>query len=386
MALLTKKQEEERCFSAAIKKAMENGGEARRVALRLSGSPVKRNREEEPDFLIQRSEEANRTCLVGVEHFYVDCFAEEKIKDGSVLARTPEVRRSIHQLSERYQGEALENEWEFEDAVRKLIEISNTVLRNHLEKTYSSFLKSFSHAIDKHRRRIPTYIRNVRSVATNGESQELAFLVEVNSDFRDLILVDARGKRSCALGRLPMFADLVEILSTVSSRVQYIIISSHAPFAEPDDCNVIACKAGNLEKELRKQHEEIYEYAGIDMQLKGFQRLRQEVNVVPSIQKEIGKITWTNNVESEEIDPKTLLSMRFTAARKALACESAGIPYAVDKLTEFIVELIEGRILGWDEFTEDGIIFSRPSLKHIEQEEFDRRAMRFENKWLSGNG
>ena len=201
-----KKERERIILEGALAAARARGGEGRRNADRMQGQYLEREGENEsPDFVIRKTEKASSKAnrLIGIEHFRVDHFCKENKKGGHMDSIPAQEQRQIETLQQSWNPNDSE---EIPDAVIEGFgDIIGRSLAARRNAFFDNFVTSFSQSLEKHLGKVEHYRENVANLSLNDEEVQLAFLVEIHTDFSDLIFNKgnhvARHMRNAALLR-----------------------------------------------------------------------------------------------------------------------------------------------------------------------------------------
>lgn len=259
----SKKDDEMYSLDKAIQIGKSRYSITKKIATRLSGDFIYREIEERPDFVKKSLENGRRDeCIVGIEHFRVDHLSLQK-KDGRVGSTGVMYNIESNRVFNRWNskiGESSEIDLAAINDIQNLIwnqfkRVNNT--------DYPTFISAFKYSLNKHMEKVESYREELKKIA-NGKKVELAFLIEVHSEFKNKYLTNKKGTKKSLTGIMPMFNDVVEMLERIDSKkVDYIILLlCETQINESTD--VIAFKTGDIYKQLIKQKKSIYEYAGKD--------------------------------------------------------------------------------------------------------------------------
>ena len=259
----SKKDDEMYSLYKAIQIGKSRYSITKKIATRLSGDFIYREIEERPDFVKKSLESGRRDeCIVGIEHFRVDHLSLQK-KDGRVGSTGVMYNIESNRVFNRWNskiGESSEIDLAAINDIQNLIwnqfkRVNNT--------DYPTFISAFKYSLNKHMEKVESYREELKKIA-NGKKVELAFLIEVHSEFKNKYLTNKKGTKKSLTGIMPMFNDVVEMLERIDSKkVDYIILLLCETQIN-ENTDVIAFKTGDIYKQLIKQKKSIYEYAGKD--------------------------------------------------------------------------------------------------------------------------
>lgn len=259
----SKKDDEMYSLYKAIQIGKSKHSITKKITSRLSGDFIYREIEERPDFVKKSFENDRRDeCIIGIEHFRVDHLSLQK-KDGRVGSTGIMYNIESNKVFNRWNskiGESSEIDLSATNDIQNLI--WNQFKRIN-DTDYPTFISAFKYSLNKHMEKVESYRKELMKLA-DGKKIELAFLIEVHSEFKNKYLTNKKGTKKSLTGIMPMFNDIVEILELIDNRkVDYIVLLLCETQIN-ENTDVIAFKTGDIYRQLNKQKKFIYEYAGKD--------------------------------------------------------------------------------------------------------------------------
>ena len=380
-----KKNAERAALDLALRLAREQSGEARRVAMRLSGNYVERETEERPDFLIHRAPgNGTQEALVGIEHLTIDCFSQKK--KNKIRSQSKKIYTKIEEIYHKYNKSDFSSEEEIREAVGELCAAAADYVSVLSEQSYFAYVDSFVRVFCGHEEKIDAYRREIRSLDNYGERIELCFLIEVLADFRAWILINDKGARYCPKGYAPLTNEIIDVIQGSSNRgLDYVVMLSRNPLQEGPSL-VRAARIGNARRRLSGHGEYIYEYCGIDFLQRTYRPIRKN-NEIKAYEStgEGAPLTWNIEMKGEVICPEERYLLNCTAARRALDCLENQKPVIVTPMVMMVMEMTKGKIVGWNEVPgPNQTVLSTPVLLPYAHGEFESRCREFERKWMKG--
>ena len=274
------KKTEERCLSWVLKYANRSNGKVRSIISLLEGDDVPRQEKERPDF-VKKTVENGHTSLLGIEHFRVDQLS--KRIHGNEVGSTGIVSEN--------EAEKMQKEWRSigeltPDFFQKSADDLSKMVAKHMERalgcSYGHYMNSFVYSMGKHLKKVADYKSNLEQLKQKATDEtKFAFLIEIHSDFNQLILNDSDGNSylSKNVKFCPMFEGVVKMLESIDpTEADYIILCFVKTLHSDGEENftIVPLKTGDIRKQLKQQHIKIYEYAGDDFALRNF-KLRKSI-------------------------------------------------------------------------------------------------------------
>ena len=275
-----KKEQETAILENTIKIGLKKRGETKRIISKISGEDYKRDNEERPDFvkIIPAKSKKEKQTIVGIEHMRIDHFSLQK-KDGKVASKAVPNENNISKIYGRWKDKDLKKQENFIGSVTEIVSCVADRMEMMENSSYHTFLKSFKYTLEKHIEKTDEYLKELRKFSKNRCDTEMAFLLEVHSEFNNLFLNDDRGAKKIDKYFLPFFEDVVELLERIDSKkVNYIILYLKNGLGS-DREDVVALRTGRIKKRLKEQGIRIYEYAGDDIAEEGFSSLNRKITV-----------------------------------------------------------------------------------------------------------
>ena len=326
----------------ALEKAIQIGNSkhsvTKKIASRLSGDFIYREIEERPDFVKKTFQNDRRDeCIVGIEHFRGDHLSLQK-KDGRVgstgIMHNIESKSVFNRWNSKI-GESPEIDLAAINDIQNLIwnqfkRVNNT--------DYPTFISSFKYSLNKHMAKVESYREELKKIA-NGKKIELAFLIEVHSEFKNKYLTNKRGTKKSLTGIMPMFNDVVEMLERIDSKeVDYIILLLCETQIN-ENTDVIAFKTGDIYKQLINQKKYIYEYAGKDFFKQAFSGSSENLESKNRVYHKDDDIIMDFNYDKFNQDDRQQLEDIFRCCERVRSFEKQGKNYITDVSVQAAIDI-----------------------------------------------
>ena len=337
-----KTKKEHNLFETAFSLAKQKDGETFKILDYLNGVPVKREKDDSPDIVFQCSKGKRKAHkkIVGIEHFRVDQISKPtKHKRVSISA---ESSNHISNIFEKGHSEQTQEENVSEDTKAQLLDQISVLVRENLYKTYDGLIDDLFYNVDKHIRRIGEYQDSLYKIAQDG-SIELAMLIEMHAHFPPIFLNSGNHISQGGAGKLIFFKEIADIIKKLfCNGVDYVIILfDGSGFDQFTD--VFAIHHGNIEKQLKRQNQLIYTFAG-------------PRNLGKNVFNESG-VNWKKNAagdyeiitEYRNVDEKEALNSIYSALRIAYYSQKNGRPFATTRDVQCLLDAVAPYITGFKE-------------------------------------
>lgn len=373
-----KKERERAILEGALTAARDRGGEGRRNADRIRGQYLEREGESEsPDFVIRMTPKASSKAdhLIGIEHFRVDHFCKANKKGGHMDSIPAREQRQIEALQQSWNPNDSE---EIPDAVFEcvgnIIGRSLAVRRNAF---FDNFVTSFSQGLEKHLGKVERYRENVANLALNDEEVQLAFLVEIHTDFSGLFFNNGNHVARVQKGFMPLFSEVAELLETAAKHVDYLIMCfCPAQIDEIVDCWILRCES--LRKSLERHKEPIVEYYGENKRTPS----RKDITLIPHMRKGKEDLHFSYDEQGRELNPETKLSLCLADLPAALESKKQNHPFVATMTMQLILDLLGDVIMEAGFRSGISMIDIVRYRSLISDGEFSRRMKTFERKYF----
>lgn len=334
----SKKDDEMYSLDKAIQIGKSRYSITKKIASRLSGDFIYREIEERPDFVKKSLENGRRDeCIIGIEHFRVDHLSLQK-KDGRVGSTGVMYNIESNRVFNRWNskiGESSEIDLAAINDIQSLIwnqfkRVNNT--------DYPTFISAFKYSLNKHMEKVESYREELKKIA-NGKKVELAFLIEVHSEFKNKYLINKKGTKKSLTGIMPMFNDVVEMLERIDSKkVDYIILLLCETQIN-ENTDVIAFKTGDIYKQLIKQKKSIYEYAGKDLFKQAFSGSSENLESKKRVYHKDDDIIMDFKYDKFNQDDRQQLEVIFKCCERVRRFEKQGKNYITDVSVQAAIDI-----------------------------------------------
>jgi len=186
------KDEELACLQHAIKIGRKGHGATKRFMKALDDSPIERDEDERPDFILKVKEDSKNLGFkyLGIEHFVIDQASERMRKNqGKITGRSIRRTNEICTIFDKYTDEILGDGDCAQEVGKDLAGVIARALEDKQNSSYSSFIRSFRYAVSRHLNKAEVYRAHVADQCKAAEEDvRLAFLMDVRTDFGTSIL------------------------------------------------------------------------------------------------------------------------------------------------------------------------------------------------------
>ena len=216
------------------------------------------------------------------------------------------------------------------------------------EATYHTYIRSFEYSLEQHMKSFDVYRKNLTKFAGKKYNIELALLIEIHMEFNNLYLNNKDGTSKLSSGQYPIFGDIVRMLEerVDKRKVDYIVLCLGGTLYN-DYIKVIAVRTGNVQKNIERQGENIYEYAGEDILMCDFQAMHRNVHITPQCIFEEDQVNMEFEYLAESLDKRQRLEFMLYAFKQAYDLKRKGYNYATTLGVQMLMECMEDMVLEW---------------------------------------
>lgn len=379
---LDKKTNELLCLERVIKEKKYLRGESREIVNKISGREFDREAAERPDFVryCPPASEHEKGTLIGIEHFRVDRLSLQK-NDGKVASTGIRTEKEVHKIFEQWREKVTTSEEVPEGAISAIADLIAAQMERQDKSSYYTFLRSFEYSLKKHLENVDVYRENLLKLSEKEYYTELALLIEVHSEFRNLFLNNQKGTYREKNNFTPLFEDMVRLMeeSIDCNKVDYIIFCMGGTLYT-NKLKIIAIRTADIRKRLRKQNVDIYEYAGEDLLYADFSVTQRNVKDKPGYKIEGDKISFVIEHTDEELNEQLVLDAICYSLKRALEYQKARKNFVTTYGTQMMLEVFGKYVTGWKK---DRI---RPILKSDAGTNFIYKMKTFDKKYKVHSG
>ena len=366
-----KKANERKVLKEALKLAQMKGGESRRNVARIRGSLE--FQEEAPDFifLLDRPEKSSAVGLA-VEHFRVDHFSEP--------FRRKEGQRSLASKAENQAKAAIKEMGvpSLEDGVPPaMLDKMGRSFADCLEAKQKSFfgnyIKSLKCSFGVHLGKVEGYRKSVSSRLSGIGNTKVAFLIELHSDFSDLILNDRGVKRRLTSGEPVIFREMIDVFKRGAGNVDYLILAFY-PALSGNIVDAFVVRPSMLEKSLERVKVPICEYLGEDRHAP----VCRESSIGFEAIEKGGEIAYELNRDNDEISSVEQVNWCLRALPELVSAQESGRAFATTRIMQLFLELYGGMARGGRRVTP--MQFER-YFNSLDKDELKEKSDAFFNRW-----
>ena len=373
-----KKDSERGCLEKAILEGKKSRGATQCICALLDGPEIERKFIERPDF-VKQVKAHSMHFVIGIEHFRVDHSSMKKT-DGSIASTGIMYQKDLRIMKDKYHNNAVDLEQLPSEATREILDIAAKQAIRTQYLTYDKFLESFKYSMEKHLKKVDIYKKNIQEIATH-RCIKICFLIEIYTEFSNLILNDKRGAHKNITGLMPLFGDIIRLLEGVDKQqVQYIVLQLNST-EYTDKSGIIAFSTGNIKKQLEKQNIPVYEYAGDDCLLKNFQTPCKNIKIEPSFSIDDGKLNAVFNYSGRHLSDEQKLEFIYYAAKRALYANRKNMNYATTMPVQMFLEVCGEYIYGWRSLSKNAPWRVWPIMRPFSQYGIEKKMKEFERKW-----
>lgn len=326
------KNAECKCLDLAGKALLKQKGLSKHIGKLLLGEEVKRNEDERPDFMIvSKNPDSGKETVIGIEHFRVD-HASIPLKNNRVGSLSAGYEKKVGDVLDKWKPEKDLSENLPCGATGEIGNLVGDFWNQKLNSTYHGFLGAFKYSINKHIKSIDVYREELNKYGKNKD-KKLAFLIEIHTNFGELFFHDKKGtRRNCNI--VPMFEDVVKILETIDPKKVDCVILCFGEVVYGDNVNVIALPTKDIRKHLERINVPIYQYAGDDMFLEGFQTPMLDLKIGTETEKRRESIAVNLKASARWLEDDARRELAIEAYKYAKMYEGNGQNYATTLFVE----------------------------------------------------
>jgi len=376
---LDKKNNELFCLNRVIKEKNSLHEESKQIINKICGKEFDRMDKERPDFVryCPPASEHEKGILIGIEHFRVDRLSLQK-RDGKVASTGIGTEKAIHRVYTQWHEKVTASEVVPEGAISDIADLVGEQMQKLEKSSYNTFFRSFEYSLNNHLENVDVYRANLQELSEGKYDTELALLIEIHSEFRNLFVNNQRGTYREKENFPPIFEDIVRLLEEKvdCNKVGYIIFCMGGTIYT-DNLEVIAIRTENIRKELERQNIAIYEYAGEDLFFADFEATQRKVRNEPGYKIDGDKISLFIEHMDEERNEQIKLDALFYSLKKALGYRKRGKNFVASYGTQMMLDVLGDYVIGWQEDKQR----VRPALRPILGEELEYRVNAFDKKW-----
>ncbi|WP_289805058.1 hypothetical protein [Faecalibaculum rodentium] len=376
---LDKKNNELQCLERVIKQKESLYGEGRKIIDKICGREFDREDAERPDFVrcCPPESEDGKGTLIGIEHFRVDRLSLQK-KNGKVASTGIATEKAVNEIYEKWHDSVIKSESVPEGVVDDIAKLVAAQMQKQEQSSYNTLIKSFEYSLGRHLECVDAYRRNLQELSAGQYDIELALLIEIHSELRNLFINNQSGTYREKGNFAPIFEDMVRLMEEKvdCNKVNYIILCMGGAIFT-SELKVVAVRTEDIRKQLEKQNIAIYEYAGEDLFYSGFKASQRNVECAPGYRIEGDKITFAAKYTDNELSEQIILDRMFYSLRKALAYRKQGRNFVATYGTQMVLDVLGDYVAGWKP-DKHGLF---PILKPVPIETFGHRMRMFSQKW-----
>lgn len=369
------KADEQKCLEKVIAETKHHHGKSKEILKKIANLEFFRSDAECPDFvkICPSNCHKGRETLLGIEHFQVDHFSVAQ-KNGKVGAT---VNKFLKEESERrsvFNKEMKQSGSITNGAIEVFSESVAQSLQNQLNADYDMYIKSFGYSIRKHSEQIDKYISNLNCISNGRYDVELAFLIDIYSDFKRLFLTSNNKTKLSDSNFIPLFDEVVSILENIDNKkVQYLILCFNNPLQSK--VKVLALCTNNIRKQLEKQHIPVYHYVGESKILK-------DMKITPTFTRNNDTIYMEMTASGLEMDEDQWVRQIMPSFLQALELQRAGKPYATTQLVQIMIELFGDYYSKFNNLRDKNIRDFWRYIMFVDGDGINERFLSFEKKWF----
>lgn len=380
------KDEELACLQHAIKIGRKGHGATKRFMKALDDSPIERDEDERPDFILKVKEDSKNLGFkyLGIEHFVIDQASERMRKNqGKITGRSIRRTNEICTIFDKYKDEILGDGDCVQEVGKDLTGVIARALEDKQNSSYSSFIRSFRYAVSRHLNKAEVYRAHVADQCKAAEEDvRLAFLMDVRTDFGNFYLNKPSGKkRRCLQGEMPMFEDVVDVLEGLGDRVDYAILVMN-PLLVTNSPDVLVIDCSDVRRSLKRQMRPCYAFAGTEVAFEDGNRIAMDYSVQGTAHRTKGAIDITVDCSYRRASGEMILNAANVGSCIAWQARMSGKGYVSDFPVELMLARYGDSIAGWEVSDSDGDGRTiNPVLRGYSAEEGDARVKRFVRRW-----
>lgn len=333
------------CLEKVIQAIPHQHGKSKAI-LKMCASPELSRKESEcPDFIKCCSSRKNgeKGILLGIEHFQVDHYAIEQ-RTGKIGATVNAYLKKDNERAAVMREHINPTRELPDDAIQALTESVGAALEMRYKANYNLYVKSFEYSLNKHLTHVDRYLKNLRAYSGGDYYIELAFLIEIYADFRNVFLSRNNHTDWADNSFIPIFSDIVCMLERIDYRkVKFLIFCITNPLVNYSS-RIVAVETRALRSQLERQHIPIYNYAGegrpVDID-----------KVVPSYKRYEDKTDFIMTIPERKVNVEKKMDIIIPAFLKALEFKKLGEPFAATQSVQFMLELFGDYYLQFEDLS-----------------------------------
>lgn len=187
---MDKKNNELFCLDRVIKEKHSLHEESKQIINKICGKEFDRMDKERPDFVryCPPVSEHENGILIGIEHFRVDRLSLQK-RDGKVASTGIGTEKAIHRVYTQWHEKVTASEVVPEGAISDIADLVGEQMQKLEKSSYNTFFRSFEYSLNNHLESVDVYRANLQELSEGKYDTELALLIEIHSEFRNLLSV-----------------------------------------------------------------------------------------------------------------------------------------------------------------------------------------------------
>ena len=338
---IKKEDAEEQCFRKAYDEAIKRGGKTAELMSFFYGVPLEgREKNDRPDLIriCKKGKRNPKDVIVGIEHFRVDQLSVKRGTRYKSTGREIENRLwNIYEAGhEELNRDGIVSTTSATNVLNSIAELSKETIRCK----YQDLLNNFDYVLEKHLKRVKEYRENVMRYA-DGRPVEIAFLIEVSSNFSQMFL-NEKGRTSVKNnGIMPMLDSFVARLEAIDKKVvDYIILYMTNATQKEKDPEVIAVRTGNIYEHLRRQGITVYKYIGED----SYDTTPVHFNDTKISPVDAEEIGYNLTIGWDSKSDETIKDAALAALGEAYRAKQKNVPFAATRIVQSTLFAISGSI------------------------------------------
>ncbi len=371
----SKKEDERNSLVSAIQIGKSEGTEETRKIMSLFDS-VNFSDEECPDFIGMNQEEK---ILFGIEHFRIDHFIIEK-RNHQVGATGVMYKKEIEKVYSTWKEKVLTSDESPDGAIKDIMNIMTNQLERKYSASYGNFIYSFKYVFGKHIEHLDRYWERLKLNKIKSQTIRMLFLVEIYTDFHEIYLNYYNRTEKNVSGLMPLFEDVVDLLSQVpKDKVQYFIL--YVKNYAGSMSRVIALDNNDLVGSIRRQKIKVYKYAGIDYLLDSFETLHGKTEFDTDYTKRNDQIDMNYKIFTQFLKPEVYQFLTFNATKLALEAKNMGKPFVCDSASQRMLYIFGDHIKDWKKAPDNDRYIYEPVIRPMKKAMIQRRNKEFDEKF-----
>ena len=225
--MIDKHSKEIQCFQQVLQIALKKRGETKHILKYLNGTDIVRNEEERPDIvkLCKNDLRGQRETIVGIEHFRVDQLSIKK-KSGKIASIGISTEKNVKHIFNEWHDEVMRTDKVPEVAIQSIAKGIAEQVQHMKVATYHTYIHSFEYSLEQHIKSFDVYRKNIAKIAEKKYNIELALLIEIHMEFKNLYLNNKDGTSKRSFGQYPILGDIIQMLEEGidKRKVDYIVL------------------------------------------------------------------------------------------------------------------------------------------------------------------